>query len=1182
MYLKKLTLKGFKSFPDKTSIQFNEGVTAVVGPNGSGKSNISDAIRWVLGEQSVKSLRGEKMEDVIFSGTDIKPSMNYCEVSLTLDDSDNLIDENGELKIKRRAYRSGESEYFLNGKKCRLKDVRETLMDTGIGKDGYSIIEQGKVEEILSNNPSNKRKIFDEACGIAKYRYKKNEAENNLKKATDNLNRIVDIFTQIEEQVAPLERQKNKAEKYLEISQELKVLEVNDLLIQNKEVEQELNNISDKYNESKKEVELLGNEKNEIETELSEIEISLNTLDIKIDSLSEKSIDIKSAINENNNEINITGEKINSLLNNIEVKKNEIKNIVNKLEISNNEYSKAAKKADESSYLIESLESELGDIFESRLRTEKNLEVIKEKIDDNKNSSFKMLEKKEKIAKDISFCQANIENFQKREEEINDEIDTTVNSISNLKGKKTFISEKVENVQSEYAEIEKCIDCEKKEIDETSYKLKKANDEFNRINISNSGLLSKKNTYIEMENHYEGFNRGVKEILKNKSISGVVGAFGELINVSKKYEKAIESTLGMSIQNVVVENEGVAKLAIAFLKKNNLGRVTFLPINVMRSNRISDNLLNYKNEPIGICSDLIDFDEKYRKIVENLLGRVLVFENIDKAIAFSKESNNRYKLVTLDGDILNPGGSMTGGSIKSSTNILSRKRIIQELTDEIKNNENILELSKNAIEKYTFEINNKKTILDGYYKKSTELKNKISEVGVELKLVENKILENTNLEQKLKSELEVNKNKIIDLEKEKSDLDIKFNEIIDLNLDNNSNINELEIEYEKVVENLNAISKNYNEKNLELARMKQAFENNISEIERIEKEILEFKNDEQESNKVIIDSEKDIDILDELVENLKIKLKSLHDEEDIISDELLNNRNEKYELKTTFDEKQRDLRTIDRNINSLTEEVYKIESRISRFETKIENLAESLFTKYELSFDEAEELRLSDIEIDKSRIDYLKSKIKSLGNINLDAIQEYAEVKEKYDFYKEQKEDMEESISSINTLIEDLIENMEKEFIDKFYVINENFKNVYSKLFGGGTANLSITDMDNILGCDIEITAQPPGKKMKNLSLLSGGEKALTAICILFGILISKPTPFCILDEIEAPLDDVNVYRFGEYLKELSEDTQFIAVTHRRGTMEVADYIYGVTMQEKGISSVLSIMLKEAREMIEE
>lgn len=1181
MYLKKLELKGFKSFPMKTDIFFDKGVTAIVGPNGSGKSNISDAVRWVLGEQSIKSLRGEKMEDVIFSGTDSKKTMNYCEVAITLDNSNGEIDiDSNELVIKRKAYRTGESNFYINGKSCRLKDIREILMDTGIGKDGYSIIEQGKVEDILSNNPANRRKIFDEACGIAKYRYKKNEAERNLKKSSENLERINDIFEEVDKQLKPLERQQVKAKKYIVLRDELKILEINDFINKNKGLEEEISQYTAKIQEISKEMEILGQEKFDLEEDLVSLSKEIDELEILLDKMGEDNIDMKTKISYKKSEIQVSKEKVKFQEGEIERKKNEIKLADKKIEVDNIELDKVNKRADEKSYEIESIEESMEDIFNQKIRLEKVLEDLDNKINDNKSTSISLLEKRENISQDFARVGANIDNMKARLEDIGIQIDDLNKEIG-------LDDKDIDSKNLELEDLSKDLDKITKTISEKSLELKDRESDYRAktksqqdLNYSIASLRSKHNTYVDMENHHEGFNRGVKEVLKNKNIKGIRGAFGELVSVPQKYEKAIEASLGAAIQNVVVEDEASAKTAISYLKKNNLGRVTFLPMNVMRSNKLKFDR-TYKTDYIGICSDLIQYSKEYTSLVENLLGRVVLVEDIDKAVALAREAGHRFKIVTLEGDIVNPGGALTGGSLKVNSNILSRKRIINELDLEIKskekdklNLENTIRESHEYIEDLEKEIE----VL-----RNSKLGKDRSRIGLETEL---KILTESKSNKKKNIEsYKEESSKIRDsIESSKKIYDECQNTLESISIeskDNTSNIEDLVLEHKKANLEFGEVVKVYNEKNLDLVREKEAFKNLIEEISRISNDIDESKDRQKKLGDSIAENENELNFLDELIEKYEKELVEMEANLEEMSQTMVEKRLEKDDLRIGYDEKKRLAREKDRSYNNYREENFNYESKLDRARVASDNILTNLYEKYDLTYVQAMDYRDQELEVDLAKIEKLKKSIKNLGNVNLDSIDEYEEIKERHEFYSSQKIDLEESIESLNGLIDDLVEKMKKEFLDSFKIINDNFKKVYKSLFEGGNADLKISDYENVLSCDIEITAQPPGKKMKNLSLLSGGEKAMTAICILFAILISKPTPFCILDEIEAPLDDVNVYRFGAFLKDLSSGTQFVAVTHRRGTMEVADYIYGITMQEKGVSSVISIRLNEAEKMIE-
>ncbi|WAW14141.1 chromosome segregation protein SMC [Peptostreptococcus equinus] len=1181
MYLKKLELRGFKSFPTKTDIFFEEGVTAVVGPNGSGKSNISDAIRWVMGEQSIKSLRGEKMEDVIFSGTDTKNPMNFCEASICLDNALGEIDiDSDELIIKRKAYRSGESEFSINGKICRLKDIKEILMDTGIGKDGYSIIEQGKVEDILSSNPANRRKIFDEACGIAKFRYKKNESEKNLKKSSENLERINDIYDEIEKQIKPLERQQEKARKFIKYRDELKILEVNDLLEQNDHAERLIKDFEYQLEENRKEIQLDEDEKNNLEIEISKLREEENNLESLIEETNEAINLLSEKLNENKGDFNISKEKIKSQEAELQRKRNELKILDKKIEIDNTELDKINKVADDNSFIIEKIENELADIFEEKISLENKLESIEKSIEDNKNKSLDLLQKKENLSKESISIKIKLENLKIKELEFADSMSEKIANIDQLKLDIEDKKNNLNDLETSIKDFEVNIGNKALQIKNIDEQISKNNKEYQDLNYKTASLKSRQKTYIEMENQHEGFNRGVKEVLNNKAISGIHGALGELIKVPMKFEKAVEASLGAGIQNVVVDNENSAKQAINYIKSNNYGRVTFLPINTVRANKIEIRA-NVSIKPIGIMSDLLEFDSKYKGVVDYLMGRVVVIDTIDNAIKFAKETSHKYKIVTLEGEILNPGGAMTGGSLKTNSNILSRKRIIDELSEQIGTNENNLMAISDKSQAL---VSHKEVLLDelkDMKNSKSEFDNQIISINTQIKMmardlqVKNKDIDNN------KAELESIKVQIQENSKAYSEFTMNLESLSTLTFDNSSSINVLALEQESLKEKLESIVKIYNEKNLELVKIKQIFESNISEIERIEKNILDsnieidnIKSSMEENNELLNELDTKVFELTKLIDDLEKEFKDK-------SSSLIEIKLYRDEHKQKLDEISQEFRAKDRKLMEYKEEIFKLESKLERQIDKRDNILISLFEKYELTVVQALELIDKSINIDVKRIEKLRKAIKNLGNVNLDSIEEYEELSERYTFYKEQKIDLEKSIESLKFIISDLEERMVDEFVKNFNIINEEFVKVYKILFGGGNANLAISDMENILSCDIEITAQPPGKKMKNLSLLSGGEKALTAICILFAILVSKPTPFCILDEIEAPLDDVNVYRFGEFLKDLSRDTQFIAVTHRRGTMEVADYIYGVTMQEKGVSSVISIKFDEAEKMIE-
>ncbi|UEL46881.1 chromosome segregation protein SMC [Terrisporobacter hibernicus] len=1178
MYLKRLELKGFKSFPNKTDIIFKEGVTAIVGPNGSGKSNVSDAVRWVLGEQSIKSLRGDKLEDVIFAGSDNQKPMNFCEVALTIDNSDEKLNiDYSEVTIKRRAYRNGESQFYLNNKNCRLKDIKEILLDTGIGKDGYSIVEQGKVDEILSNNPVNRRKVFDEACGISKYRYKKTESERNLRNTKENLERINDIYVEIENQIKPLYNQQVKARKYLDLSETLKKLEVNNYIREIQRIEQQLKEINSQYEVLGKELEHIDKEKILFEENSKEVSIQIEEIDKSIEKATEYINSIKSVIDKKDYEINLLNQRKDNSSTKIKRNTEELENINKSLEDNKENLEKINNEKEEKEKSINEFKNQLN-IFMEKNETNKNkIEALNDRIENLKDEIIKLLNEKQDVSNKLSTLNANKDNINQR----NENIDVEIREINEkLKSKEELLKEIQDEINNKKEKIE---DLKNKVNNyyENLRKLKEDNQNLNTKMQNNNYALkeysSKLNVYIDMENHYEGFNRGVKEVLKNKNLKGIYGALGQVVTVPQKYEKAIEAALGAYMQNIITADENSAKAAINYLKHNKIGRVTFLPMNIIKSKKINN--IQTRTNIIGIASDLISYDDKYRDILENILGRTIVIDNIDEGIKFARETGHKYKVVTLEGEILNPGGSLTGGSLKTSGNILSRKRLINEFNEKIKTTkeenasiqEKLVSIEKDIIsckeniQSYEEEMKNldKELIFSNssYSRYEEEINNFLSS----MKKLEN---EKQNLGSNLSYTLQ-----------KKEVLESQIKDIDDKHKNNKENIETLNEELNKESEIYEAEKSKFDNINLQLTKDKEILKSFNADMERIKeylnqlhskKLLIEKENNEEENE--IKDIDEKIILENREKENLKNQLNENNKG-------LENKKIARENLKQNLDDNNIKLKNIDKQFMELKEAIFKVESKIEKLESNKESNNFKLFEDYNLTYLQAIELRDDEIEINKKILDSIKKDIRSLGNVNVDSIEEYKETKERYDFYSEQKEDLQKSIEAIEEIIAELEEHMKVQFKEEFDKINENFKYVYNRLFGGGEGNLTILDEENILESDIEITAKPPGKKMKNLSLLSGGEKALTAISILFSILLAKPTPFCILDEIEAPLDDSNIARFGKFLKELTSTTQFIAVTHRRGTMEAADYIYGVTMEQRAISKVIALSLNEAEEM---
>lgn len=1178
MYLKKLEMQGFKSFADKTTLEFENGITAVIGPNGSGKSNISDAIRWVLGEQSIKTLRGSKLEDVIFAGTQARKSLGFAEVNMTIDNSDGKLPvEYSEVTVTRRVYRSGESEFYINKNQCRLKDIVELFMDTGIGRDGYSIIGQGRVDEILSTKSEERRHIFEEAAGIVKYRTRKEEAEKKIENTRQNLVRINDIVNEIENQLDPLENQAEKAKRFLDVRENLKFLEIG-LFI---------NNIQ------KNKVKL-----DEVATQIDEIISQIENENLKLDGLQKKKDELRESIENLLNDIELNQANIFECQNNVEKQKADIGVLNERIQNNNAKYELDAKDIEKYNERKLELEKDKADrsakknrLFEDKKRFEDELhekeEVLKNLLESFSNEQKKVEELKATVMANLdtkfekmevfSDISANVEANGRRKNQIEQELRENIHELdkermvkedanillTEVTSRRNKLSDRIEALAKEKAEYNEKV----KLYDEL---IKNADDEL-RVAESRYKFL------VETENEFEGYNRAVKEVLskiqKDKEFgTNIYGALASLIEVPSKYETAVEMVLGSAIQNIVTETENDAKRAIEFLKNNNLGRASFLPISAVKGGTLSQ---NFKNDDgvIGIASDLIKYDKKYENIVQNLLGRTVIATNMDNAVSISKKYKYAFRIVTLDGDIVNPSGLMTGGSVaKKTTSILSRGREIKELEiklDELRNKKSdaiksLAEYQENS-ENVVVEFENVEKELQQVNidyareaQKMSEIDNNIDRFkrkigllnGEKDKIVENLTAENENLN---------GINLLIEkLEKENEELQVKIKEFTDKNSDGQREIDDLNSD----IVDLKISVSSFDESSASIDEMVSMIEQEINncaknvETKELERESLLKENSEIEEK--IVEAQRLIDNAGNAVSDLEVKVALIKEER--------NNKNA--ELLSIEENIDNCFKTLD----ILKDQNSKLDVKKNKLEVDIENIQNKMWEEYETTpntaTNYAEVTSATAKEVEK-----LRNEIKSLGPVNVNAIEEYKALKDRYEFLSVQKQDLEESEKSLNKIIDDMTKLMKIQFAEQFELINKNFTEVFSELFGGGRAELKLADENNILECGIEIEAQPPGKKLQSMMLLSGGERALTAIALLFAILKLSPSPFCVLDEIEAALDDVNVYRYAEFLKKFSKKTQFLVITHRKGTMESANTMYGVTMQEHGISNLISLKL---------
>ena len=1187
MQLKKVELSGFKSFASKTELEIPAGITTIVGPNGSGKSNILEAVRWVLGEQSAKSLRGGKMEDVIFSGTQSRKMAGYAEVTLTLSNtSKKLPVDFEEVAVTRRLYRSGESQYYINQSSCRLKDIQELFMDTGIGKDGYSIISQGKIEEVLSNKAEDRRGIFEEAAGIVKYKKRKHEAENKLLSAEDNISRISDILNEISTKIEPLSEQAKVARRYLEIKEKLKYADASIFLDRINEITVKLEQYGELLNSATasvlEEEEKIGSSfdrkqslKESVEVTLAKIELMQEEYYNLKDEFGETKSKIEAdlgKIDGNNEKIEDLKEEICQNLSDIDNAKQDIDNRTIKIERLKQNKVVFEKQ-------LEEKEVEYLDISSNMNEYEKNIEALKENIIDiNESNAIKQNE--------IKTANIEIENCEKRKDNLENSIKTKITEIDTLNIEIEEYHKEVDKEIRECISVEKLLEEFKEDLERTSVELEEIKQKRNEKNAEIQKITHEREILIAMENQNEGYTRSVKSVLEYaKEDKKVYGTVAKIFQTSEKYEVAIEAILGGLMQNIVVENEDTAKKYINYLKENKLGKATFLPLTTIRVKpREVEKKAKTVNGYIGEALKLVEYDSKFSKVMQLALSNIVVVDNIDNAVKLAKEINYTSKIVTLDGEIITQVGSMSGGSNSVKTSgIVGRSKKIEILKEKIENLK--VELEKiESVENAKERLDNKTSEYNKLNEKYIDLKTKKAAYEEKEKSYNFKLLTIKENRQKIEKEIELSlvkkeetRNKIItiteEIEESKKVLEEKQIAVDDyarFNKEKSERMDELNAE----ITDLKISLSSFDESKDSLDEMIKIFEDNITNFQ----DIIARKNEEVENLK--LENEK--------ILNAKSNLSTITSDYESKIEE----KSQKIALlKVEKEEKNKEIEKIEfqykdayKAKEAMQEEKMRLENLIEKQNAEMESLKNRMWDEYEMTTSKAKEI----LEVSEEQVllvkaenpdlrkfaQKLKVEIKNMGPINVAAIEEYAEVKERYEFLTTQKNDIEITKTRLLELIDNMTSIMKKQFKSQFELINENFNNVFTHLFGGGKARLILTDESNILESGIDIEAQPTGKKLQHLSLLSGGERALTAIALLFAILQMKTPPFCILDEIEAALDDVNVQRFAKYIKKYSDKTQFIVITHRKGTMEVAKTVYGVTMQEHGISNAVSIKMK--------
>lgn len=1186
MFLKRLDVVGFKSFAEKISIDFVPGVTAVVGPNGSGKSNVTDAVRWVLGEQSAKSLRGAKMEDIIFSGSDTRKALNFAEVSLTLDNETNSLPiDFHEVSVTRRVYRSGESEFFINNQGCRLKDIIDLFMDSGLGREAFSIISQGKVEEILSSKAEERRVIFEEAAGVLKYKTRKRKAESKLTETQDNLNRVHDILHELEGQVEPLKIQSSLAKEFLAKKDELEQIEVALTVYEIEELYEKWEKLSqelEKHNEMEQQ---MAGQLQDREAHLKKLRDSLATLETSINGLQEILLNASEELEKLEGRKEVLKERKKNAAQN----KSQLEKAIVEGEAAVERLSLQKERETE---ILHALNLEVKGISETLHEKQKSLGLfnsdIEAVIEAKKSDYIEWLNKQASAKNEKQYLLQQLAQQEHKNAKLDMENEKFLTERMDITAKKIEYSQLMDNMTKQLEEHVTYFRNQQNKLNAAKDTYQKQETTLYKAYQFLQQAKSRKELLEEMEDDYAGFFQGVKEVLKAKeTLRGIEGAVAELIKVPKEYETAIETALGGAMQHVVVEREEHAREAISFLKKNRYGRATFLPLSVIKAREISANqlsMLKSHSAFVGTGSSLIQYDDRHAAIAENLLGTVIITTDLKGANDLAKMMQHRFRFVTLEGDIVNPGGSMTGGALKQkTTSLLSRKTELEELQQKLA----AMEVKTNQLEKQVkqlkVDVGVQEQTLEQTRKTGERLRLQEQTLKGELREVE---LQERNVNERLHL-YDLDKNSYLEEQQQKT---ARLEELEELLESCKSEIDGLDRLISEMTEqkqsqqsSKESLAEETNELRVMLASKRGQLQNQKEKMERIESDLS------KESSR-LAENKDDLGLLTNEMTDSSSGEESL---EDMAQQKLLDKngaiegitikKQEKNELLMEVETLELSLKEENRLYRGIVEVMKDEEVKLTRLDVELENRLDHLREEYTLSFEGAKEqypLMMPADEAQK-RVKLIKLAIEELGTVNLGAIDEYARVAERYEFLLSQKEDLQQAKDTLFQVIDEMDDEMKRRFADTFYSIRKEFEQVFKALFGGGRAELKLTNPDDLLNTGVDIIAQPPGKKLQNLSLLSGGERALTAIALLFSILKVRPVPFCILDEVEAALDEANVVRFSQFLRKFSRETQFIVITHRKGTMEEADVLYGITMQESGVSKLVSVRMEESENFME-
>ena len=1181
MQLKSLELTGFKSFPEKTLINFSDGITAIIGPNGSGKSNISDAIRWVMGETSTKSLRGTKMEDVIFDGTQSRKALGFAEVTLTLDNSDKLLPiDFDEVAISRRYYRSGDSEYYINKSQVRMRDVHDLLRDTGLGKSGYSIIGQGSATEIINAKSSDRRYLFEEASGIAKFRYKKEESERRLNLTNENLIRLNDIKTEIEDRLGPLETQAKKARKYLELYEKKKSLEIALWLDDIKVTEAESVKAEETLASLKRSVEKCENEITDCEDRIEKESENIRRITVEIEDIRNENAVVHDKIRELNSEILLLGNDTEHAQKDIERFEDQKKLLLGQREETERQLAEKVSEIEKITAEIASNDSEQAKVVaESRERV-KQEEESAEKAKALHDELTAVMAKLTELQIEHGRLSEQLSASEERKKQLEVEISDGEDRLKTLNTARDEYAAELAKLQKERSDRKNIYDGYVLKISSKRNQAEKAAEKYNELKRLFDEKTSRKRMLEDLAKHYEGFNGSVRNVMNEASkgvLKGVIGTVASVIKTDDEYAVAIETALGSAIQNIITENEKSAKDCIYYLKSRNYGRATFLPVDTVVGSRLQNHGAASCAGYIGIAAELLDYDPKFKGIIDQLLGRIVIADTIDNATQMARRNKYSFRIVTLDGQVVNPGGSLTGGSVSKGIGILSRSNEVDSLKEEISSIEEKLTAAAETAKNTANDFRSVNASLEGlmaeikvadeeYIKKEAELKNGesyIENVTVQIENLNRSVLLEDEKQKNLKDSLA---SAVSELEILRGKVEITENESEELSKLSAT----LSSEREKVIEKLHHIEI----VKTELIKTREAAQN---EVENLRKVILESDEAGLVSQQQIEEILQKIAEYAKRIDEANAEIKELEKQNESRTQLIAKKNAERDEAESKKSRIFENERNLFEQKDKLGRELERTSIRCGTLKNEKDSLVSRIWDEYELSVSDAAALglELGDKSEAKAQVTTLKNSIRGLGSVNVDAIEEFAEVSKRYEELSAQLKDLESAKASLEKIILDLEAEMTQIFSEKFKTINAAFEEVFKELFNGGSAKLTLTDPENVLESGVEIFVAPPGKIIKHLSSLSGGEQSLTAIALYFALLKIRPAPFCLLDEIESALDDVNVVRYANYLHNLTRKTQFLVITHRRGTMEMADRLYGVTMREKGVSRIITINVNE-------